>query len=112
MYLDKHHFYQHETRYRMRVPTEKHGPMILDNARNHLANLPGEHLERNNHIMLEFPPSYSPEKNSIERVWRFVKSKGTRNRYFLSIGELIWAVTQHFDMYSKQILRNYLVRHV
>ena len=54
MYLYECHFYQLGPRYRLWVPPEKHGPMILDNAKYHHANLPGEHMERNYHIMLEF----------------------------------------------------------
>lgn len=49
----------------------------------------------------EFLPPYSPELNPIERVWKTVKSKGTHHRYFLTMGDLIWAVTEQFAVYAK-----------
>ena len=53
--------------------------MILDNAKYHHANLLKEFLDANPHIILEFLPPYSPELNTIERVWKVIRSKGTHN---------------------------------
>ena len=75
--------------------------MVLDNAKYHHANQLKDFPESNPHIILEFLPPYSPELNPIERVWKLIKSKGTHNRYFPSVGELIWAVTEQFDVYDK-----------
>ena len=75
--------------------------MILDNAKYHHANLLKEFLDANPHIILEFLPPYSPELNTIERVWKIIRSKGTHNRYFPSIADLIMAVKEQFDQYSR-----------
>jgi transposase len=75
--------------------------MILDNARYHHARILNEFLENNPNIILEFLPPYSPELNAIERVWKIIRSKGTHNRYFPSIGDLIMAVAEQFDLYSR-----------
>ena len=70
--------------------------MILDNAKYHHANLLNEFLDANPHIILEFLPPYSPKLNTIEMVWKIIRSKGTNNRYFPSIGDLIMAVKGQF----------------
>ena len=75
--------------------------MILDNAKYHHANLLKEFLDANPHIILEFLPPYSPELNTIERVWKIIRSKGIHNRYFPSIADLIMAVKEQFDQYSR-----------
>ncbi|MFG1520144.1 MAG: transposase [Thermoplasmataceae archaeon] len=74
--------------------------MVLDNVKYHHANLLKEFLESNSQIILEFLPPYSPELNSIERVWKIVKSKATLNRYFQSMGDLILALTEQFAVYA------------
>ena len=55
--------------------------IILDNARYHYSGPVQEYLEKNSRINLVFLPSYSPELNLIERVWRFFKKKVLYNRY-------------------------------
>ena len=75
--------------------------LILDNARYHHASILNEFLENNPHIILEFLPPYSTELNAIERAWEITRSKGTHNRYFPSIGDLITAVTEQFALYSR-----------
>ena len=75
--------------------------LILDNARYHHASILNEFLENNPHIILEFLLPYSPELNAKERVWKIIRSKGTHNRYFPSIGNLIMAVTKYFALYSR-----------
>jgi transposase len=78
---------------------EKH--LVLGTAGYHHSSVLNEFLENNSHIMLEFLSSYSPELNAIERMWKMIRSKGTHNRYFPSIGDLIMAVAEQFAMYSR-----------
>ena len=74
--------------------------MILDHAKYDRANLLKEFLYANPHMILEFLHQYSSELNTIERVWKIIKSKGTHNRCFPSIAYLTMAVKGHFDKYS------------
>ena len=41
-------------------------------------------------------PTYSPELNVIERLWRYLRSQVTHNHLFASIEELVQAVKQFF----------------
>ena len=74
--------------------------MILDNAKYDRANLLKEFLDANPHIILEFFHQYSSELNTIERMWKIIRSKSTHNRYFPSIAYLTMGVKGHFDKYS------------
>jgi transposase len=43
-----------------------------------------------------FLPSYSPELNPVERVWRVTRRQVTHNRYFPSVEELRIALVSRF----------------
>ena len=75
--------------------------LILGNARFHHSSVLNEFLENNPQIILEFLLLYSLDHNVIERVWKIIRSKGTHNRYFPSIGNLIMAVAEQFALYSR-----------
>ncbi|MBX2858896.1 MAG: transposase, partial [Cellvibrionaceae bacterium] len=47
--------------------------IILDNALYHYSHLVKDYIKDNQRINLVFLPSYSPELNLIERVWRYFK---------------------------------------
>lgn len=57
---------------RARHPEAKRIILILDNARYNHAKLVKEHIE-NTAVELHHLPSYSPNLNLIERLWRFLK---------------------------------------
>lgn len=59
---------------RARHPEAKRLILILDNARYNHAKIVREHVE-NTCVELLFLPSYSPNLNLIERLWRFFKGK-------------------------------------
>ena len=59
---------------RARHPDAERIILILDNARYNHARIVREHIE-NTCIELLFLPSYSPNLNLIERLWRFLKDK-------------------------------------
>lgn len=72
--------------------------VIIDNARHHHARHHAEWREKSKEkFMLAFMPPYSPELNPIERVWKLAKRKGTHNRYFPSLREMIVAVEEVFN---------------
>lgn len=82
--------------------------MITDNARYHHARLHAGWREKSKEkFALEFMPPNSPELNPIERVWKLTRRKGTHNRYFSSLKEIIGAVEGVFKSwhYGSDILR-------
>lgn len=76
--------------------------VVLDNARWHHAKLLapwlGKHRRR---LRLEFLPPYSPELNSIERVWKLTRRLRTHNRYFASLEELTAVILEQFQTWHK-----------
>ncbi len=65
-------------------PLSKSIYVILDNARYHYSKLVREFIE-NSKIKLVFLPSYSPNLNLIERLWKFFKKKVLYNKYHENI---------------------------
>jgi len=63
---------------------QKHGKVyiILDNARYHHARLVKRWRLHHPRFIFLFLPSYSPNLNLIERLWRFFHKKVTWNKYF------------------------------
>ena len=55
--------------------------LVLDNARYQRCNFVMEHARKLG-IELLFLPSYSPNLNLIERLWKLVKKKCLYNRYY------------------------------
>jgi len=68
---------------------QKHGKiyMILDNASYYHAKMVKNWVLRHPRFKLLFVPSYSPNLNLIERLWRFFHQKVTWNRYFETFDE-------------------------
>lgn len=65
-------------------PTSKRIVAILDNAKYHYSKIVREFL-KTSRIKLVFLPSYSPNLNLIERLWKFFKKKVLYNQYYPSI---------------------------
>jgi transposase len=71
------------------------GPVILiqDGARYHTSNATREFLEQHqDHLIVYQLPSYSPDFNPIEYLWKKVKTKATHNRYFEEFAKLTKSV--------------------
>jgi transposase len=62
-------------------PYAKEIHVILDNAKYHYSKLVKEYL-KSSRIKLVFLPSYSPNLNLIERLWKFFKKKVLYNKYY------------------------------
>jgi transposase len=60
--------------------------IVLDNARYQHCKLV-EELAKELGITLQFLPSYSPNLNLIERLWKFVKKKCLYNIYYATFDE-------------------------
>lgn len=63
-------------------PEAKNIFIISDNAKYYKCVLLNEWLEKNKVIKMLYLPSYSPNLNLIERVWRHMHKKVTYNQYY------------------------------
>jgi transposase len=76
--------------------------VILDNAKYHHANLLKPFLRKHRkELKLEFLPSYSPELNPIERVWKLTRRLCTHNHYFPELSGLLEAVSSQLIRWQK-----------
>ena len=76
--------------------------VVVDNARfHHAAVLQPWFSDRRSRIQLDFLPPYSPDLNSIERVWKLTRRLCTHNRYFPKLEDLIEAVFERFKLWRK-----------
>lgn len=60
--------------------------IICDNAKYYKCSLVTNFLERSK-VRLVFLPSYSPNLNLIERLWKFMKKKVLYNQYYEKFGD-------------------------
>jgi transposase len=74
--------------------------VILDNARYHYSRKVQRFL-RGSKIKLIFLPSYSPNLNLIERLWKFFKKKVLYNTYYSGIDEFRQACIKFFKNIEK-----------
>lgn len=70
--------------------------LICDNAGYHKSKKVKEYL-RNSKIELLFLPPYSPNLNPIERLWKFMHSKVSNNKYY-----------QNFEQFTEEILNFFI----
>jgi transposase len=70
--------------------------LVLDNARYQKCALVQE-LAKQLGIEMLYLPSYSPNLNLIERVWKFVKAQSLRSTYYSNYEEFTAAIGQCLD---------------
>jgi len=76
--------------------------VVVDNARWHYARTIRPWLESNRErLILDFLPPYSPELNSIERVWKLTRRLCTHNQYFGTLQELVERVLWKFEEWER-----------
>lgn len=73
--------------------------VVMDNARYQKSRLVVEVAEALGVELLYLPP-YSPNLNLIERLWRLVKMRCLRNKYFESFGLFTGAIDEFLDSLS------------
>ena len=78
--------------------------LICDNAGYHKSNKVKEHL-KNSKIELIFLPPYSPNLNPIERLWKFMHSIVTNNRFYTDFESFAKSLQLFFDNIPKYKLR-------
>ena len=80
--------------------------VILDNAKYHYSHRVKEYLQ-NSRIKLVFLPSYSPNLNLIERLWKFFKKKVLYNTYYEKLEDFRQACIRFFrniDSHYKELV--------
>lgn len=79
--------------------------IVLDNARYQRAHVV-QALARQLHIQLLFLPPYSPNLNLIERFWKFLRKKVTRNTYYATFADFRATIQQllaNVDTYTEEL---------
>lgn len=89
--------------------------LVQDGARYHTAAKTKEFVARHAHRLVVVQlPSYSPDYNPIEHLWRNIKRCNTHNRYFPEFSALTTAVEtalshfRHHPQEVKQLMGTYL----
>ena len=71
--------------------------IIADNAKYYKSKIIKEYLECNPKIEIIHLPSYSPNLNLIERLWKFFKKKVMYNKYYEKVNDFEKAIDNFFN---------------
>ena len=74
--------------------------LVCDNAGYHKAKIVKEYLQTSKIELIYLPP-YSPKLNPIERLWKFMHSKTTINRYYENFEQFSEKIEQFFTNIAK-----------
>lgn len=80
--------------------------LILDNASHHCHKALKPFLKKHRRLKTIFLPTYSPNLNLIERLWRFFHQKVTNNRYFETFDEFMETTIKFFknlNLYEEEL---------
>lgn len=80
--------------------------LILDNASHHRHHTLKSFLKKHQRLKTVFLPTYSPNLNLIERLWRFFHQKVTNNHYFETFDEFRRTTLKFFrnlDSYRQEL---------
>lgn len=80
--------------------------IVLDNATYYHANVVKFWIKDHPKVKLLFLPSYSPNLNTIERLWKFFHAKVTWNHYFETFNEFkreALKFFRHLDKYKPEL---------
>jgi transposase len=81
------------------------GPIILiqDGAKYHTSKSTRRFIEAHKERLIVYQlPSYSPDYNPIEYLWKKVKTKATHNRYFAQFVKLVQSVEEAMSILASQ----------
>lgn len=88
--------------------TKKHIILIQDGAPYHRGSVVKQFFNENKHRISVFQlPSYSPDFNPIEKLWKKIKISGTHLKYFPSFESLVKTVDSmliHFENIGEEVL--------
>ena len=82
---------------KIKYSTSKEINIICDQAGYHKGNKIEKFLEENSKIKIHYLPTYSPNLNPIERLWKFMNEKIRNNRYFSSKKEFRSTILDFFQ---------------
>jgi transposase len=83
--------------------TRKHWFLIQDGAKYHTSQATQRFLtDHQDRITACRLPSYSPDYNPIEYLWRNVKKQATHNKYFEQFEQIITSVDQALAFFAQQ----------
>jgi len=71
--------------------------IILDNAKYYHSKIVNEFIKEHPRINLKFLPPYSPNLNSIERLWKILKKKVVYNKFYLKFDDFRKKVIDFFE---------------
>jgi len=72
-----------------------HGVLLMDRAGWHITKA----LEIPKNITIIYLPPYSPELNSVENCWEFIKSRYLKNRVFKNAEEIMDAASEAWNSF-------------
>lgn len=75
--------------------------VTIDNAPWHRGKAITQALKDNPHVQLYRLPSYSPQLNVIERLWKVLRRRATHNRLFDTMVQLRKALRSSLSYYHK-----------
>jgi len=88
--------------------TTEHLFLIQDGAKYHTSKATKQFFAQHQDRLTVFQlPSYSPDYNPIEYLWRKTKKRATHNKYFEQFQEIITSVEQalkHFAQHENEVL--------
>jgi transposase len=88
--------------------TRQHLFLIHDGARYHTSQATKQFFETHHKRITAYPlPSYSPDYNPIEYLWKKTKQRGTHNKYFKEFEALIVSVEEalaYFSTHADEVL--------
>jgi transposase len=86
-----------------RYPASLGQPVIItiDNAPWHRGQAMAQVLAEHPHLQLYRLPSYSPQLNVIERLWKVLRRRATHNRLFDTMANLRATLRSSFSYYHK-----------
>ena len=88
--------------------TQEHVFLIHDGARYHTSASTQAFLRAHSDRLTEYPlPSYSPDDNPIEYLWKKTKQRATHNKYFKEFATLTVSVDKalaYFATHPEEVL--------
>lgn len=79
--------------------------ILIDNAPWHAGEPMRQALAENPHVELKRLPSYSPQLNPIERLWKLLRRRATHNRLFDTLADLRRSIRSSLSYFQTMRVR-------